>query len=90
MANAPHLIERAAAGLAAAGVTQAALVAPPPPLGAACPPVVPRAALERAGLMAGHGRAAEELWLIQRQILRAAFAPPGAEPAGQPDRKSVV
>ncbi|MBV9777894.1 MAG: hypothetical protein JO143_12680 [Acetobacteraceae bacterium] len=85
MANAPHLIERAAARLAAAGATQAALVAPPPPLGAACPPVVPRAALERAGLMAGHGHAAEELWLIQRQILRAAFAPPGAEPAGQPN-----
>ena len=90
MANAPHLIERAAARLAAAGATQAALVAPPPPLGAACPPVVPRAALERAGLMAGHGRAAEELWLIQRQILRAAFAPPGAEPAGQPNLLMVT
>ncbi|MBV8614877.1 MAG: hypothetical protein JOY66_14095 [Acetobacteraceae bacterium] len=90
MANAPHLIERAAARLAATGATQAALVSPAPPPGAACPPAVPRAALERAGLMACPGRAAEELWLIQRQILRAAFAPPGAEAAGQPNLLMVT
>ncbi len=91
MPDAPHLIERAAARLASTGAIQggpgaapadadaAAFLGVAPPSHDATPlPVVPRAALERAGLIAARGRAAEELWLIQRQVLRAAFRPADA------------
>lgn len=98
MANASHLIERAAARLAASGVVPGRL-APVPAGGGvdatpkaaafadvrelpgdAAAPVLPPIGLgllERAGLIAdraGRSRISEELWLVQRQTLRAAFA----------------
>ena len=53
-------------------------------------PLITLDQLERAGLLtdqAGRSRVAEELWLVQRQILRTAFTaagsiPPGAELSG--------
>jgi protein-tyrosine kinase len=99
MANAPHLIERAAARLAASGAVPGRLspvpaagsasVAPqeaaphgnarefPPDTAAAALPPIRLALLEQAGLMAdraARSRISEELWLVQRQTLRTAFA----------------
>ncbi len=104
MSNAPHLIERAAARLAAAGAVAGRLVPVPPadqagdPLasasgfqpGATVPPRprIPRAALETAGLMtdrAGRSRISEELWLVQRQVLRTAFTPADADAGAHPN-----
>ena len=111
MPNAPHLIERAAARLAAAGAVPGQLSpAPPIPVGApgggigtdalaaaslgasAFPPphsvsareTIGLALLQKAGLMmdeAGRSRISEELWLVQRQILRTAFTAAGSIPA---------
>ena len=111
MPNAPHLIERAAARLAASGAVPGQLSPAPPvpgtipggdispetlgagPLGAtafASPhtaparPMIAVALLEKAGLMTdevGRSRISEELWLVQRQILRTAFTAAGSIPA---------
>ncbi|MEO8715422.1 MAG: P-loop NTPase, partial [Acetobacteraceae bacterium] len=101
MPNASHLIERAAARLAASGAVPGQLS--PMPSGAApggapgigadpllngtflsasvsSHPMVPLELLEGAGLMtdqAGRSRISEELWLVQRQVLRTAFMPAG-------------
>jgi protein-tyrosine kinase len=106
MPNAPHLIERAAARLAAAGAIPGQLSpisagagrsvglepldAPPyqpPSPSSPSRPAIARGLLEKAGLMtdqAGRSRISEELWLVQRQVLRTAFAPAGATLAAEP------
>ncbi len=118
MANSPHLIERAAARLAAAGAGPGRLFQVPaaadPAVGAranaqAFPPVaalpgrgaITLSLLEKAGLMAdqaGRSRLSEELWLVQRQLLRIAFPPVGvaarastdADAAGAPANLVMV
>ncbi len=107
MPNAPHLIERAAARLAAAGTLPGALAAPPAsgdaaglretpasaPRDGARQALVPLALLKRAGLLAdtaNRGRSAEELRLIQRQILRTAFAPASPETGAHPNLLMVT
>lgn len=94
MANASHLIERAAARLAASGALPGRLFPVPPGVdagaaslngtresapGVAAPayPAIGLGPLQEAGLIgdqAGRSRISEELWLVQRQTLRAAFA----------------
>ncbi len=99
MPNSSHLIERAAARLSAAGavpgglgsagaspiIDQPAARLPPQ---ADMAPALAMALLEKAGLMvdqAASGRISEELWLVQRQVLRTAFArSEGAEAAAAP------
>ncbi len=103
MSNESHLIERAAARLVSAvpgALGSVPATAPGPleasvsaPRDAARPPAVPLALLERAGLMAGtanRDRIAEELWLVQRQVLRAAFAPAGPETGAYPNLLMVT